>query len=112
MINYWRHHAPGPQYPPAIGLVSGTALAGILGTKEVRLDFTVIGDTVNLASRLCDLACTLPQAGLVLDPESISMMQASPGFERQLEFERLPIRSVKGKRREVEAYRLVENPYS
>ncbi|HNV69690.1 MAG TPA: adenylate/guanylate cyclase domain-containing protein, partial [Candidatus Ozemobacteraceae bacterium] len=112
LINYWRHHAPGPQYPPAIGLVSGTALAGILGTKEVRLDFTVIGDTVNLASRLCDLACTLPQAGLVLDPESISMMQASPGFERQLEFERLPIRSVKGKRREVEAYRLVENPYS
>lgn len=38
-----------------IGLSGGTLLAGLLGSHE-RLQYTVIGETVNLASRLCDQA--------------------------------------------------------
>lgn len=38
-----------------IGLYDGEAILGAIGPKE-RQDFTVIGDSVNLAARLCSLA--------------------------------------------------------
>jgi class 3 adenylate cyclase len=37
--------------PMGIGLHSGTVVAGCLG-QDARLEFTVLGDTVNLAARL------------------------------------------------------------
>ena len=44
---------PGPRFH--IGLNSGPALVGNIGSEEYR-NFTAIGDTTNLASRLQDLA--------------------------------------------------------
>lgn len=38
-----------------IGVSGGTVLAGLLGSHE-RMQYTVIGEPANLASRLCDLA--------------------------------------------------------
>ena len=40
---------------PGIGLYRGDVIATALGTSA-RADFTVLGRTVNLASRLCSLA--------------------------------------------------------
>ena len=47
-----------------IGLATGTVLAGCMGSAD-RLNYTVLGDRVNLGSRLCDKA----RAGEVLIDE-------------------------------------------
>jgi adenylate cyclase len=48
----------------AIGVSAGTVVAGNVGTKE-RFEFTVIGDAVNEAARLTELAKTRPERLLV-----------------------------------------------
>jgi class 3 adenylate cyclase/ActR/RegA family two-component response regulator len=44
-----------PAFELGIGLSSGEAAAALLGSQE-RLEYTIVGDTVNLAQRLQDLA--------------------------------------------------------
>ncbi len=85
-----------------MGLDAGSAIAGILGSSRVREDYTVIGDTVNLAARLAALA---PGAGGSQVIVSGAVLDLVPGRVRAV---RLPVNRVKGKRREVEAFLLVD----
>ncbi|MFZ2955854.1 MAG: adenylate/guanylate cyclase domain-containing protein [Candidatus Ozemobacteraceae bacterium] len=97
---------PGPEPQLGIGLVAGSVLAGILGTEAVRLEFTVIGDPVNIASRLSDLASNLDGGGILVER----------AFERAIDenvanaprFRQIETTSVKGKTRAIEIYRLLE----
>jgi len=95
--------------PLGVGLVAGEVLAGILGTPEVRLEFTVIGDTVNLASRLGDLAQGRPGGAILVDGEMAALARrASPHHI----LTRMDVTSVKGKRRTIEVFALEEDPTS
>ena len=54
-INQERSARQEPCLDIRIGVSGGTVLAGLLGSHE-RMQYTVIGEAANLASRLCDLA--------------------------------------------------------
>src|ERR1700758_78609 len=48
-----------PECPAGIGVTAGNAVAGNVGAKE-RFEYTVIGEPVNEAARLCELAKDQP----------------------------------------------------
>jgi class 3 adenylate cyclase len=80
------------------GINSGLVIAGGIGTAQ-RQDYSVMGDTVNLAARLEDLS----EAGQILVGESTYRL-TSPMFE----FEPLKPVNLKGKAQPVQVYRLVK----
>lgn len=96
---------PGPDPQLGIGLVAGSVLAGILGTESVRLEFTVIGDAVNLASRLSDLASTSAEGGILVERDLA--MAVVMDEDKKPHFEKLEATAVKGKTREIDIFRLV-----
>jgi class 3 adenylate cyclase len=80
------------------GINSGLAIAGGIGTSQ-RQDYSVMGDTVNLAARLEGLS----EAGEILVGESTYRLTAS-----LFEFEALKPVRVKGKEQPVRVYRLLK----
>ncbi|MCW2646624.1 MAG: adenylate cyclase [Pseudonocardiales bacterium] len=80
-----------------IGLSTGDVAAALLGSVE-RLEYTLVGDTVNLAQRLQDLA---RPAGTTVANEA-TVVLASDGWD----WDSLGDREVKGREAPVAAYRL------
>lgn len=79
------------------GIATGMVIAGAMGAKR-RQDFTVIGDTVNLSSRLCGEA----RPGQVLVCEMTERSAATSGVR----FIPLEARLVKGVSRPVPVFEL------
>ena len=77
-----------------IGVVAGEALMGNLGTRN-RMEFTLIGDSVNLASRLCSLA---PEYEILVNEELALMVSDRFHIES-----RMPVQ-LKGKAEKVTPY--------
>ncbi len=82
-----------------IGVNSGEVIAGNIGSPE-RMEYTVIGDTVNVAARLTASA----KPGEILVGESTFHQ-----IEGQIPVEPLPPQPLKGKREPVPVFRVLES---
>jgi adenylate cyclase len=85
-----------------IGVNTGQAVVGYMGSAE-RHEFTAIGDTVNIASRLCGVA----KGGEVLATE-MTIHRAGHGFFA----EALPVQQVKGKEKGVQTFRVTGSEHT
>jgi len=85
-----------PAFGLGIGLSTGDAAAALLGSEE-RLEYTIVGDTVNLTQRLQQWA----EAGeTVISEPTLDALSTRP------ELETLPPEQVKGRTTPVQAYKI------
>ncbi|HVZ78497.1 MAG TPA: adenylate/guanylate cyclase domain-containing protein, partial [Gemmatimonadaceae bacterium] len=91
----WRSEGR-PELEIGIGLNYGEAFAGNIGSER-RLEFTVIGDTINTASRLCAVA---GPGEILLSDEMRRALQHPPPLEA------CPPMELKGKSQPVPVFRV------
>jgi class 3 adenylate cyclase len=89
-----------PAFRLGIGLSTGEVAAALLGSEE-RLEYTVVGDTVNLAQRLQQWAG--PGQTVLSEPTWVALRQPVAA-------DRLPPAQVKGRHAPVGAYRITAGP--
>jgi len=87
----------GVEFRMRIGLNSGPVVVGSIG-DDLRMDYTAIGDTTNLASRLEGLSTP---GGILVSNDTYNLTREF------FEFEALVPMEVKGKHEPVNAYKLV-----
>jgi adenylate cyclase len=97
LINQQRVAAGLAAIDVGVGLNTGPAVVGYMGSND-RHEFTAIGDSVNIASRLCSLA----KGGEVIATDA-TVRKAGAGFR----CEALSVAQVKGKEKGIATYRVV-----
>ncbi|MEW6708232.1 MAG: adenylate/guanylate cyclase domain-containing protein [Candidatus Riflebacteria bacterium] len=85
-----------------IGLACGEMISGKIGSTIGKLDFTVIGDRVNLAARLKTLAHKAARTGILISAETSSELGNS------IEAEKIDSVEIKGKSGKYDVYELLE----
>ncbi|OIP29915.1 hypothetical protein AUK22_02655 [bacterium CG2_30_54_10] len=91
--------------PLGIGIATGIILIGVLGAESVRLEYAIIGNSVNLASRLNDLACTDKDGGVPIDDATLEAAGSAFGAEGETTSSLGEV-AVKGKKRLVKVFRI------
>lgn len=97
-INHRRKAENLPLVEFKVGINTGKMLAGNLGSAQ-RMQYTVVGDSVNLAARVCDI-CTPGQ--VLITRETLQQ----PGVEPLVQAEPLQSVRVRGRRQTVRPYRI------
>lgn len=93
---------PAGEIKFGIGIHTGTLVAGNIGTSS-RLEYTVIGDTVNIASRI-ESKTKDYQADILITSDVYKKISPAPA---NIEFEKAGETLLKGKEEPVEIYRIL-----
>jgi len=101
-INAERVARGDPPLYTGIGINTGTLIAGGLGTVD-RLNYTIIGDTVNTTQRVESIAREFGESGAVISEFTLAALR---GRRAEFKLEPLGERSFKGKRELIWLYRL------
>ena len=97
--NRERQAAGAPAVDVGIGAHYGDVVAGVLG-GDGRLEYTVIGDTVNTAERIERLTRATPTRLVV----SSALLKAAGALPAGQDWQPLPPQSVRGRRQQVKCY--------
>jgi class 3 adenylate cyclase/tetratricopeptide (TPR) repeat protein len=88
----------GLEFKMRVGLNSGPVIVGAIG-DDLRMDYTAVGDTTNLAARMEGMAAP---ATVLVSPHTYKEVS------QQFEFKPLGKVQVKGKKRPLEVYELIK----
>lgn len=87
----------------SVGIATGTVFAGVVGTSGSRREFSVLGDSVNLAARLMQAACQETNKKVLIDEKTArsAMQKLSIRFFKSMQ--------VKGKAIAVNVYEAIDS---
>ena len=98
-LNRTREVEGKPPFRHGVGIHTGMILAGITGSED-RLSYALIGDTVNLAARIEDLARDFA-SDVLISEATVRNLKGDYGLEQ------MPSRPVKGYSKPIRVYRLL-----
>jgi adenylate cyclase len=101
-INERRSERGEPALITGIGINSGPLTAGGLGTTD-RLNYTIIGNTVNTTQRLQEITREFGESGIVISEFTRIALQSK---QNEFRFESLGHHAFKGKKEHLELFRL------
>jgi class 3 adenylate cyclase len=101
-VNAHRTPQGWPLLRQGIGITTGPVIAGQIGS-ESRMEYTVIGDPVNIAARLQEMVKTLPGVDIVFSESTLAALTDGPAWQ----WDALGELEVRGRNQPVQLYKLV-----